>query len=265
MILICRTIEQFQSGKFTLTGQWDGPAQVDSGNKVPFPAVIFTHGFTGNRLESRRMYARLSARLASIGILTFRFDHRGCGESEGDFLDFNARGLLEDLDSALAVFVSNPNVDLTRTAVVGYSLGGLSASYLTHKRPDWLTAVLWAPVARPDIIRDRLATYPDFPNYPQRGYFDYGGYRVSTEYFDHIGKLNSLEWIKNYTAEILIIQGDEDPIVKPEQADLYLIARKNSDDKIVSIKKGDHGFGSADNIDFVLKTSEDWLAQKLLT
>lgn len=257
--MIRRTIEQFGSGKFHLTGQWDAPQEEEQ----KYPAVIFAHGFTGNRFESRRMYARLSARLAESGILTFRFDHRGCGESEGDFIDFDAAGLLEDLDAALEVFLRNPAVDATRTAVVGYSLGGLSASYWLGKRPDFQTGVLWAPVARPDIIRDRLATYPDFSQYPAKGFFDYMGFRVSANYFDNIGKLTPLEWIASYSRPVLFIQGETDPIVKPEQVELYMAARQNPDDKLLMIPNGDHAFTTADNIDLVLDQSYSWLRYSL--
>ncbi len=230
---------------------------------IMLPGVIFAHGFTGNRMESRRMYARLSSQLAKRGVHTFRFDHRGCGESEGDFRDFNANGLLADLDSALKVFENNKRVDTRRTAVVGYSLGGLSASYLLKQRPDFLTAVLWAPVAQPDIIRERLSGYPDFHNYHTKGYFDYMGFRVSAEYFDNIGNLHPVDWIKSYEPGILIIQGAEDPIVKPEQAEKYIAARSNSADELLVIPNGDHFFGTADNIDHVLAKSEKWLLEKL--
>jgi len=258
--LINRRIEQFQSGKFSLTGQWDEPADVASEEKSP--GIIFCHGFTGNRFESRRMYARLSRSLALQGMRCFRFDHRGCGESEGDFREFDADGLLEDLNEALMVFLANNMVDPDRTAVVGYSLGGLSASYLLSKRPDFLTAVYWAPVAQPDIIRDRLATYPEFSGYNERGYFDYMGFRVGADYIDKIGALEPVQWAKPFGKSILFVQGSDDPIVKPEQVQIYLAERSNENDELIMIPDGDHAFGSADNIDLVLAASERWLLER---
>lgn len=259
--MIQQRIEQFKSGEFTLTGQWDAPAEKLMAEKLP--GVIFCHGFTGNRLESRRMYSILSRRLVSAGIATLRFDHRGCGDSEGDFKVFTKDGLLEDLDAALRVFQNNRQLDLERTAVVGYSLGGLSANYLLSRRPDFVTAVLWAAVAQPDIIRDRLAGYPDYANYMTRGFFDYGGTRVSAGYIDQIGLLSPVDWAKNFKKPVFFIQGGEDSIVKPNQVQLYLDGRQNPQDRLLMIEYGDHAFGSADNVDKVVTESEKWLVQYL--
>src|SRR5690606_37489046 len=125
---------------------WDGPAHPPVDSKLP--AVLFCHVFTGNRMESRRMFSMLSRRLALQGCACFRFDHRGCGDSEGDFQDFTNDALVEDLEAALATFDANPAIDPQRTAVVGYSLGGLSAMYLLSLKPSFVTAVLWAAVAQ---------------------------------------------------------------------------------------------------------------------
>ncbi|MBX7246176.1 MAG: alpha/beta fold hydrolase [Candidatus Sumerlaeaceae bacterium] len=211
------------------------------------------------------MFSRLAERLANQGIACMRFDHRGCGESEGDFIDFTPAGLLEDLDAALAEFQETVWFDPERTAVVGYSLGGLSASYLLGRNPRFRTAVLWAPCAVPEIIRDRISQYPNFEGYKERGYFDYFGFRVSREYLDGIGtSAKPLEWIANYPEPILFCHGADDAIVKPEQTDLFLEARKNPGDRKLIIPDADHGFTTADNIDYLLDQSEQWLTGKLL-
>lgn len=258
--MIHREIAQFKSGNFQLTGQWDGPANQAAGRG----GVIFCHGFTGNRFESRRMFARLSARLAQAGLWTFRFDHRGCGDSEGDFSDFTADGLIEDLDAAVAHFHAGNRINPARAAVVGFSLGGLSASYLLTKKPEFRTACLLAPVARPDIIRDRLATYPDFPSYKTRGWFDYMGSRVSAGYIDEIGKLDPVSWAAGFPQEIFFGQAAGDPIVKPEQAQLYMESRQHPGDQLLLIPGGDHFFGTADNLDLVIGSCERWLLERLV-
>lgn len=257
--MIHRSIVQFSSGSFELTGQWDGPVKADG----PLPAVIFCHGFTGNRFESRRMFARLSARLAEQGVWTFRFDHRGCGESQGDFVDFTPDGMLEDLRSALQVFLSDGRTKKEKTAVVGYSLGGLSASYMLYLHPEFVTASMWAPVAKPEIIRARLATYPGFDGYQERGYFDYGGSRVCADYIDGIGAVRPVDWAVKYPGPILFAQAEGDQVVKPDQVKMYVAARNNPEDQLLMIPGGDHFFGAADNIDHLLATVEEWLLRHL--
>lgn len=258
--MIERSLVQFQSGDFMLTGQWDGPVNAP----LAAPGVIFCHGFTGNKTESRRVFARLSRALATEGIWTLRFDHRGCGESEGDFADFTADALIEDLDAALNVFEQDSRIDPQRTAVVGYSLGGLSASYLLHKHPSFCTAVLLAPVAMPDIIRDRLATYPDFISYKTRGFFDYMGSRVSAGYIDEIGYFKPVDWAAGFHRPIFFGQAEGDVIVKPDQVRLYINKRNNPADKLLMIPGGDHFFGAAANMDKLVAESAAWLVQHLL-
>jgi alpha-beta hydrolase superfamily lysophospholipase len=252
---------EFKSGTYTLRATCDWPDEPAAGG---WPAVIYCHGFTGHRFETRRTYARLGSTMAGHGVVGFRFDHRGCGESDGDFVEFTPTGMLEDLDAALEAFVRLLGIDLARTAVVGYSLGGCSASYLLKQRPDFAAAVLWAPVARPEIIRDRLAQYDNFEGYRERGYMDYGGFRVSPEYLDEVGStLRPLEWITLYQRPLLILQGADDPIVKPEQTERYLEARKNPADVAVFVPEADHSFTSAENFDEVLRRTEEWLLLEL--
>ena len=263
--MIRRELVQFQSGKFLLTGQWDGPWNdlPDDNPTGARPGVIFCHGFTGNRFESRRLFARLSADLAAAGYWTFRFDHRGCGDSQGDFADFTATGLLEDLRAALAVFLADGRADNRRSAVVGFSLGGLSASYLLSQYPDFVTGALWAPVAQPDIIRDRLATYPGFEDYLKSGHFDYMGTRVSAGYIDEIGRLEPVKWAKSFARPLLFTQAEGDVIVKPAQVRMYLEARANPADELLMISGGDHFFGRAENGDRVRSRTFAWLEERL--
>jgi len=256
-----RELTEFRSGEFTLRATCDWP---DTG-QGRFPAVFYCHGFTGNRFETRRSYARLTAMLAHRGIAGFRFDHRGCGESDGDFLDFTPAGMLEDLDAALAHFQKVSGFDVEKAAVVGYSLGGASASYVLSRGHAFQTAVLWAPVARPEIIRDRLAQYPKFAGYEQRGYFDCGGFRVNPLYLDGVGEmLEPLKWIEVYKPPILVLQGEVDEIVKPEQAERYMATRNNPGDQLVIIPDGDHAFGPVENMDRVLDLTAEWLVKRLM-
>lgn len=255
----------FQSGDFRLTASIDLPAAMGAAGSVQkVPAVIFCHGFTGHRIESRRMYARLAARLARSGVGCFRFDHRGCGESDGDFVDFTAHGMLEDLDAAFEKFWRFDWVDKTRSAVVGYSLGGTSASYLMQKNPEFKTAVLWAPVAAPGIIRERLSLSEGFDRYFEQGYVDYGGFRVSKGFLEHAAnELTPLQWASAFPGPILYCHGKSDDVVKLSHSESYMAVRKNALDQRVLIDNADHGFTTPDNIDRVLEESHAWLVEKL--
>lgn len=269
--MIQRELITFASGAFRLVATLDLPEKLvftAAGHEPPahrVPAVIFCHGFTGNRIETRRMYARMGAALAARGIACFRFDHRGCGESTGDFLDFTPGALFEDLNAAMATFFGGKWFDPNRLAIVGYSLGGLSASYLLSRHPDFRTAVLIAPVARPEIIKDRLAQMPGFAGYEQRGWINYGGFRVSRDYLENIGeKAAPVEWAKTFPNPILFCHGGADEIVVPEQTDRFMAARSNPDDRKQIYEGVDHTFTDVEAMDQLIARAEEWLAGFLL-
>jgi hypothetical protein len=258
-----RQIITFPAGDFDLAGFLDLPVPASGAERVP--GVIFCHGFTGNHIEARRLYSRLVRRLVGFGIGCFRFDHRGCGESEGDFIDFTPTGMLEDLDAALKVFLEPGCFDPARLAVVGYSLGGTSASYLMSRHTGFRTAVLWAPVARPEIIRERMSQMPAFEGYRERGFMDFAGLRVSRHYLDEVGERTSpVPWAADFPGPILFCHGEEDEVVSPEHSELFLKARNNPGDGRLLIPAADHGFGSAAMIDLLLDETERWLVEKLL-
>jgi len=49
--------------------------------------AIMCHGFTGSKLESKRIFVEAGRLFAEQGIDAFRFDFYGSGDSAGDFAD----------------------------------------------------------------------------------------------------------------------------------------------------------------------------------
>ena len=70
----------FKSGDLTLSGALHTP---NGKQKKGLPCVIVLHGFGSNK-ESGNVRGPCKM-LNDWGYATFRFDMRGCGESEGDF------------------------------------------------------------------------------------------------------------------------------------------------------------------------------------
>lgn len=256
----------FRSGPFTLAAVADLPGDSQSLSAiapVKRPGVLFCHGFTGNRFETRRLFVRMASRLAARGIGSFRFDHRGCGESEGDFGDFTPRGMLEDARNALRAMQSQTWIDRERIAIVGFSLGGAVASYLAQYYPQASAVVLWSPVAETVRVRNLVLQSQD-PYSPDVDTVDFGGFRVCREFLDEIGHHDPVACLQSYPQSVFILHGEDDVVVPPEQAKLYISARNNPNDKLVLLPHADHGYTTAANGDLIVNRTEEWLANRLL-
>jgi dipeptidyl aminopeptidase/acylaminoacyl peptidase len=85
----------------------------------PFPAVMVMHG-AGSRKENHADFARAAA---SNGFVALTFDNRGHGQTDGD-LD---PSVVDDLRLLAEWLAARPDVDESRVAARGSSMGGLMA------------------------------------------------------------------------------------------------------------------------------------------
>jgi predicted esterase len=70
---------------------------------------------------------RLGAALAELGVASFRYDPRGCGESEGDWAATDLFTRIDDARDALGAMRSRRELDLSRTGIVGHGEGAVLA------------------------------------------------------------------------------------------------------------------------------------------
>jgi alpha-beta hydrolase superfamily lysophospholipase len=106
----------FTADGYTLAGSLHLPATTRP------PVVIGCHGLLSNRGSPKQL--SLARALSGRGIAYFRFDHRGCGESEGDFsraTSLEAR--CQDLSEAVAALERHPGLGPI-VGLFGSSFGG---------------------------------------------------------------------------------------------------------------------------------------------
>jgi pimeloyl-ACP methyl ester carboxylesterase len=70
---------------------------------------------------------RLSDALAARGVASLRYDPRGCGASEGDWIATDLFTRIDDARDAIGAMRSRPELDLRRTALVGHGEGATIA------------------------------------------------------------------------------------------------------------------------------------------
>lgn len=112
--------------------------------KKKSPIVIFNHGYTGNHLESHRIFRYACIELCKVGIAGFRFSRRGHGDSDGDFSDITLTGEISDLKAAIDFICTLPEVDKNKIGVIGYSHGGMMAINEAARDQRIKTVLTWS-------------------------------------------------------------------------------------------------------------------------
>ncbi|MEW5909290.1 MAG: alpha/beta fold hydrolase [Thermodesulfobacteriota bacterium] len=186
------------------------------------PFVVGSHGLMSSSESSKQI--RLGEELSTAGIAFFRFDHRGCGKSDGLLKDVTSLGSrINDLLSAVRTLCSRKGIGKF-LGVFGSSMGGavcLAAASMIHI-PSM--AILAAPVKSRGISRSGEQSHN--PN-AAPDWFD-----ASHLQFDLTSQLFR---VKN----VLILHGDDDEVVPFSNARL-IYKNTGKPKRLVRFTGGDH-------------------------
>jgi hypothetical protein len=189
---------------------WYLPAPAAQGR-----AVLLCNGNAGDR----SFRAPLAAALARRGYAVLLFDYRGYGGNPGRPSE---AGLLADARAARAYLASRPDVDASRLAYLGESLGAAVALALAVERP---------PAAL--VLRSPFTTLGDVGrhHYPFLPVFD----RLLADRYP------SVEVIGRLRSPLLVVVGERDQVVPPEHSRrLYEAAPHQLQKQWVLIPGADH-------------------------
>ncbi len=126
-----------------------------SGRIEASPIIVMAHGLSGTRRDRLGAFAE---RFAAAGFAALVFDHRGFGDSGGVPDLFDPGRQLEDWRAAIAFARSLPEVDGTRIATFGYSMGGGNA--LAAAADDAQVAAAISQVPFLDIVTQAHRSSP---------------------------------------------------------------------------------------------------------
>lgn len=203
------------------------------------PAVVLVHGF-GVTKEEYGFFTELSKQLANNNILSFRFDFSGCGESEGDYINTSMTKLKNDLNTILEYVKNDQSVNKNNIGILGCSLGCPTVVAL-HSRLK--TFVLVSPVVHLKNVMFNLFKKNGgyFPNgISIRIKADGRIIKVKPNFWKDMDNYNILKLIKEISAPLLIIHGNNDETVPlSETEDLYRNANNPKQKQIIS--GGKHG------------------------
>ena len=119
----------FTNSKFNI--KLSGTLTVPKGDG-PFPAVVLISGSgpqnRDEELMGHKPFLVLADYLTRNGIAVLRYDDRGFGKSQGDFITATSADLATDAEAAFTFLAKRDDIQNEGTGLIGHSEGGLIAS-----------------------------------------------------------------------------------------------------------------------------------------
>jgi uncharacterized protein len=203
--------------------------------------VVFSHGFTANRMGPGYVFVRIARELAAAGISSLRFDFGGSGESDGLFSDMSVAAMKSDLGSAIALV--EKRFAPSRLGLLGHSLGGCVAALMCAHASG---LILLAPVADPmGMARRRKEVIARGPN--QNGFFENGPHEMGPGFLQGLAGIDPAEEMaKHFKGALFLIQGTADASISVAESRTYADAARNAGLKVdYSVFEGsDHNFST---------------------
>lgn len=229
--------------------------------RTGWPAVIFLHGFTGDRMESHWIFIKCARALADARIGSLRFDFYGSGESEGDFDEATLQSEIADAKTAVRFMHQQKSFDTGRLGLCGLSLGGCVAACAAQTARA-KALVLWSAVAHPAILQD-LSMELGKPSPDHPGAFEYDARVVSARFMEDAVKVDPLGAIRRFSNPTLILHPGNDRSVPQSHAkDFFQASQAGIKEKVI-IPGANHTFTSvaweSDVIGRTLKWFRDYL------
>jgi fermentation-respiration switch protein FrsA (DUF1100 family) len=230
--------------------------------KTPAPAVVFSHGFTGNRIEAHRLFVRTARKMSKAGFVAVRFDFRGSGESDGEFEEMSISSEISDLNSVLKFLLDKKEVSREKIGLVGLSLGGVVSILTTARNPIAKAVCTWSSPARLELLSSLRDSFGADLSQIEKGYVELpSGYRIGRVFLEDALKHDILDdCAKISPRPMLIIHGSQDNVVPVEHARM-LYDRAGEPKKIVIIEGADHTFNRRDWEDKVIELTIEWFRE----
>ncbi|MEJ2678824.1 MAG: alpha/beta fold hydrolase [Gemmatimonadota bacterium] len=199
-------------------------------------------------LEGYRPFWQIADTLGRRGIATLRLDDRGVNGSSTGPADATSADFANDIRAALAWLKTRPEIDGSRLALVGHSEGGMIAPMVAATDPSLKGIVL---MAGPAYMGRRILEYQ------QRDAVEHAPSLTPEERKDALARseketkelaaknawlrffmdYDPLKTARKVRVPVLILQGETDHQVTPEQADTLAAAFRAGGDKDVTERK----------------------------
>ena len=208
----------FTSGTLKLYSELYVPASVDEDR----PVVCLCHGIPAvPHNPAERGYGLLAERFCSAGYVTFVFNFRGAGLSQGNLDIF---GWTQDLNAAVNALYDLKEVSKPRICVIGFS-GGAAAGIYGAAHDERISAVIsCACPGHFKILSGKEAAMQTIERFRDIGTIRDASFPVSLDdWVQGWAEVSPDRWIGKIAPHpVFMMHGDRDDIVPVEQAhELY--------------------------------------------
>lgn len=215
-------------------GQLFVPNAASEEHKVPLamfcPELYKTH-------ESGVPYAK---EMAGRGVAVMTFDCRGTAQesrSQGSMQDMSVFTCAEDVLTVYEEVKTWDFVDQDRIAAIGASQGAFATAVAASQRPDAFSCIvlMYGAFVLLDEYREMFPSKESVP-----AIFDYHGWSMmGARYFTDLWDFDTHS-LGRYEGPVLLLHGDNDPLVDPSYSVSVAGVYKNS--RLFIIPGGRHGF-----------------------
>lgn len=222
---------------------------------------IMVHGFADNKVEHHRMFVKFARRMAKRGIGVLRIDLIGSGDSEGDFEDMTVSGEISQTLSVIDWLRGQSELNVSKIGLLGYSLGGMVASYAAVRAEGIQTLALWAPVS--EGLLNMVNYFGLEKVYKGLAGDTVGapdGDAVKGEFFKELGQFDSAKELEKFEQPVLLVQGTKDQAALPVNAQRFEKAFRNSLSRVHYIGGASHRFDTIEHEKELLCVTEEWMA-----
>jgi dipeptidyl aminopeptidase/acylaminoacyl peptidase len=248
-----------------------GTLTMPSAHRGPVPAVVTITGSGSEDRDERaptlpgyRPFWQVADTLARRGIATLRLDDRGVNGSSAGSRDATSADFADDIRAGLAYLRGRPDIDGTRLALVGHSEGAMIAPMVAATDPRLKGIVLLAGQAYTGgrVLAQQQRQAADNASWltpAQRT----AAMAASAQATDSLAAHSA--WLRFFIAHdplptarrvrvpVLILQGETDQQVSPEQADTLAAAFRAGGNADVTERK----FPNTDHL-FAADSVGDW-------
>jgi len=206
--------------------------------------VIGSHGLLSDSNSPKQI--ALAKCCTAHGMGFFRFDHRGCGKSDGVFKKVTTlKGRCDDLAAAITT-IKNRTDTPREIGLFGSSLGGAACISVANRFCINTIVTFAAPVNNRSII-DAVKKSDDYTE------DDYKFYQKNLQ-FDITGNLLGI-------SNILVFHGDSDHVVDLSHGEkIYNIASEPK--KMIIQKGGDHSMGNREHQKAFVQKAVCWFKER---